>query len=91
MPPTENALPRKLGILAARPRPARLGAISDRMLHQLRNVAYDAQRGDATPPEAEMLLAACGPLLDELIAHRSIMTRLASLDCGASNVIPLNS
>jgi hypothetical protein len=71
--------------------PAQFGPVTDRMLNQLRNVAYDATRGDATRAEAELLLAACGPLFDELIAHRTLHAGLARLDAGADNVIFLHT
>lgn len=72
------------------PRPAQLGPVSDRLLHQIRNIAHDAARGDATRAEAELLLTACGPLLDELIAHRTLHAGIARLDPAADNVIFLN-
>jgi hypothetical protein len=72
------------------PRPAQLGPVSDRLLRQIRNIAHDAARGDATRAEAELLLASVGPLLDELIAHRTLNAGIARLDAGGDNVIFLN-
>lgn len=72
------------------PPPARPAPVSDRQLHQIRNIAYDAARGDASRGEAEWLLACCGPLLDELIAHRSLHAGIARLDPGADNIILLH-
>jgi hypothetical protein len=52
--------------------PARSLPLDDRTLHHLRNVAHDARRGQTSAAEAEFLLATVGPLLDELIAWRSL-------------------
>lgn len=55
---------------------ARPCPITDRVLAQLRCVAHDAPRGDISPAEAEWLLSAAGPLLDELAQRRAAMAGL---------------
>jgi hypothetical protein len=51
--------------------PAR-AQIDIKTLHNLRNVAHDARRGQATQSECDFLLVTMGPLLDELILWRRI-------------------
>lgn len=46
--------------------------LSDNMLSRLRALAHDVQQGKmVTDAEAEFLLAAIGPALDELAQHRA--------------------
>lgn len=54
-------------------------AIDDRLLSHLRAVAHDAPQGNATHAEAEWLLSAAGPLLDELASRRAAMAQLLRL------------
>lgn len=68
--------------------PARSAPISNRFLHQIRNLAYSARRGDVTEAEAELVLHTAGPLLDELIARRRAMAGLAPID-GTGNIVTL--
>lgn len=56
---------------------ARSDAIGDRMLKSIRDVAYNAQRGDLTMAEAELMLSTMGPLLDELIERRNVQAMIA--------------
>ena len=52
--------------------PARSLPIETPALCHLRDIAYDIRRGATTEAEAEWLILAVGPLLDELIAHRNL-------------------
>jgi hypothetical protein len=52
---------------------ARTQPLGDRQLATLRRIAHDAPHSLASEAEAEYLLAAVGPLLDELAARRSWM------------------
>lgn len=67
---------------------ARPPAISNRLLAQLRRIGHDAPHGLASTAEAEWLLSAVGPLLDELEQRRVWMDGHGA---GAdwSNIIPL--
>lgn len=56
---------------------ARPPAIDDRLLAQLTRVAHDAPRGLASEAEAEWLLSAAGPLLEELARRRAFMAGTA--------------
>lgn len=80
MPPTHRPVAR-----------ARLGEIDDRQLDQLRHLAHAARTGDLSRAEAEYLLTACGPLLDELVERRQVDDRIAHLFAtGGARVIPLH-
>ena len=57
-----------LSVQNARPAP-----IGDRELATLRRVAHDARHGLSSEAEAEWLLSAAGPLLDELARRRAVM------------------
>lgn len=67
----------------ARPRP-----VDDRTLAVLRRVAHDAPNSLATEAEAEWLVSAVGPLLDELAQRRAVMADLP-LMVDLSNVVIL--
>ena len=80
MPPTHHPVAR-----------AQLGEVTDRQLAQLRNLAHAARSGDISAAEAEYLLTACGPLLDELIERRQIDDQVARLfTTGGARVIPFH-
>ena len=68
--------------------PAQTPPIDDRLLAHLRRIAHDAPRSMASAAEAEWLLSACGPLLDELAARRAWMNGHAQ-GADLSNVITL--
>jgi hypothetical protein len=75
--------------LPFRPVPeARPPAIDDKLLAQLTRVAHDARNGLTTEAEAEWLLSAAGPLLDELLRRRAFMAGLGAA-ADLSNVIAL--
>ncbi|MBR9819705.1 MAG: hypothetical protein GYB51_01745 [Rhodobacteraceae bacterium] len=66
---------------------ARPGPVDNRQLRTLRDCAYAAARGTIpTAVEAEALLAAIGPLLDELILRREACRSIT----GDSNIILLD-
>ena len=66
---------------------AQPGPVDDRLLRGYRDLAYDAARGIIpTATEAEALLSAMGPLLDELILRREACRSVT----GDSNVILLD-
>lgn len=52
---------------------ARPAPIGDRELATLRRIAHDSRHSLASQAEAEWLISACGPLLDELASRRAIM------------------
>jgi hypothetical protein len=68
--------------------PARSAPIGDRFLHQIRNLAHAARRGDVTAIEAELVLHTVGPLLDELIARRAAAAGRPAID-GGGNVVAM--
>jgi hypothetical protein len=72
-----------LSVQNARPAP-----IGDRQLAQLRRVAHDARNGLTSEAEAEWLLSAAGPLLDELARRRVVMAEWP-VQVDLSNVITL--
>ena len=51
--------------------PARPAPISDRLLDQLTRIAHDAPQTLCTEAEAEWLVSAAGPLLEELRRWRA--------------------
>lgn len=51
---------------------ARPAPVDDRVLAQLTQVARDAQHGNTTQAEAEWLISATAPLLEELACYRKI-------------------
>lgn len=55
--------------------PARPPAISDRELDQLTRIAHDARNALCSQAEAEWLLSASGPLLEELRRYRAASAR----------------
>lgn len=67
---------------------ARSRPIDDRTLAVLRRVAHDAPASMATEAEAEWLLSAVGPLLDELAQRRAAMAALP-VEVDLSNVVIL--
>lgn len=67
---------------------ARTPPIDDRLLAHLRRIAHDAPKSIASEAEAEWLLSACGPLLDELAARRAWMDGHAH-GADLSNIITL--
>lgn len=52
---------------------ARPAPVADRELATLRRIAHDSRHSLATQAEAEWLISAAGPLLDELAARRAVM------------------
>lgn len=52
---------------------ARPAPIGDRELATLRRIAHDSRHSLASQAEAEWLISACGPLLDELATRRAVM------------------
>lgn len=69
---------------------ARPLTIGDRQLASLRRIAHDAPQSLASDAEAEYLISAVGPLLDELAARRAWMAGHASAAMAdLTNVITL--
>lgn len=52
---------------------ARPAPIGDRELATLRRIAHDSRHSLASAAEAEWLISAAGPLLNELAQRRSVM------------------
>jgi hypothetical protein len=69
---------------------ARSAQIGDRELATLRRIAHDARHELAGQAEAEWLISACGPLLDELAQRRAAMAELP-LQIDLSNVVILDA
>ena len=68
----------------ARPLP-----VDDRVLALLRRIAHDAPAQMATEAEAEWLLSAAGPLLDELARRRAAMAELpVMVDLSNVHILP---
>jgi hypothetical protein len=59
--------------------PARPPAISDRELDQLTRIAHDARNELCSQAEAEWLISASGPLLEELRRYRAVSARNTGL------------
>ena len=68
--------------------PARAGVINDRLLDQLTGIAHSAPQSLCSQAEAEWLIAACGPLLEELRRWRAFGAA-QGVDPAQVNVIEL--
>ena len=69
---------------------ARSAPISDRDLATLRRVAHDSRHSLSSQAEAEWLISACGPLLDELACRRAVMAEWP-LQPDLANVVILDA